>query len=156
VQIVPCVFVIVSTLLALPESPRYLVNAGRSDEARAALALLARGTPNADEVVAAELGAIEEEVEAEKAVGQGGFAELLKGTALPAFMCGCMIAASQNITGVNWFMNYATSLFSSLGFEPFIFDLILRPSTCSPPSSPSLSWTAWAASSSRSGAPSSR
>lgn len=126
VQIVPCVFVIVSTLLALPESPRYLVNAGRSDEARAALALLARGTPNADEVVAAELGAIEEEVEAEKAVGQGGFAELLKGTALPAFMCGCMIAASQNITGVNWFMNYATSLFSSLGFEPFIFDLILK------------------------------
>mmetsp|Transcript_23515 Transcript_23515/g.37455 ORF Transcript_23515/g.37455 Transcript_23515/m.37455 type:complete len:251 (-) Transcript_23515:98-850(-) len=37
-----------------------------------------------------------------------------------------MVAFSQNVTGVNWFMNYATQLFSSLGYEPFKWDLILK------------------------------
>jgi hypothetical protein len=116
VQIIPAILIIVLTLFVLPESPRFLVKKGKVQQAKSALGKLARGTPEVEKVVQFELAEIEEEVLELKEAGEGTPLELLKGTALPAFLCGFFLAFCQNITGVNWFMNYATNIFQSLGF----------------------------------------
>lgn len=129
VQIVPAVFISILTLFVLPESPRFLVRVGKADEAKNALNKLAKGTPEIEKVVQFELEEIEEEVQELKEAGEGTPLELLKRTALPAFLCGFFLAFCQNITGVNWFMNYATNIFQSLGFTDqmkFTLDAALK------------------------------
>merc|ERR1712091_385220 len=127
VQIVPAVTILLSSLLVLPESPRYLLKVGRDDKARIALLTLAKGAPCVEQVVSKEIDEILEEVQEEAAESSSASAfELLKGSAFPAFLCGFFIALCQNVTGVNWFMNYATILFNNLGFDAFLFDTILK------------------------------
>mmetsp|Transcript_6052 Transcript_6052/g.9451 ORF Transcript_6052/g.9451 Transcript_6052/m.9451 type:complete len:572 (+) Transcript_6052:333-2048(+) len=123
VQCIPCLFVVIVTLTVLPESPRYLIKRMNHDEAERVL----RKLSSTEETVQHELTEISEEIQSLQEVGEGSFLELFRGTTFPAFLCGTMIAACQNITGVNWFMNYATQLFSSLGFDnPFVMDIILK------------------------------
>jgi len=126
IQILPIVVILVSSLIVLPESPRFLVKAGHEEKARRALSKLSKGNKNIEKVVDAEMQDIINEVNNEKDQESGSVFDLFRGTALPAFMCGFFIALCQNITGVNWFMNYATILFNSLGFEAFLFDTILK------------------------------
>uniref|UniRef100_A0A7S2WKY3 Hexose transporter 1 n=1 Tax=Mucochytrium quahogii TaxID=96639 RepID=A0A7S2WKY3_9STRA len=123
-QSVPCAVVLVLALVVLPESPRYLVTRDRVEEARAALVKLSSGNAKRDAIAEKELQEIVEEVAEIKAAGEGTFAELFRGNAFPALCCAVMIAFSQNITGVNWFMSYGPSLYNSLGFQPFLFDMI--------------------------------
>jgi len=126
VQCFPCVVIIGLTICVLPESPKYLIKRGNIEDARRALMLLGRGTAELEKVVDFEIRSAEEELAKLEQAGQGSFKDLFHGTVFPAFLCGFMVAFSQNVTGVNWFMNYATQLFSSLGFEPFIMDLALK------------------------------
>lgn len=135
VQIVPALMILVSSLVVLPESPRFLVQAGHTEEARAALMTLAKSNSHdsdlhgrlVKQVVSVEMNEISQEVEKEKAEGaSGNIFDLVRGSALPAFLCGFFIAFCQNITGVNWFMNYATVLFNNLGFDAFLYDTILK------------------------------
>lgn len=126
IQIIPCTAIILLCLFLLPESPRYLVKAGQPEQAKHALRLLAKGAPDVDAIVEHEVSEISREISQEKAAGQGTVVELFRGTGLPAFLCGFFIAFCQNITGINWFMNYATTIFSDLGFDPFLFDTLLK------------------------------
>uniref|UniRef100_A0A7S2RH78 Hexose transporter 1 n=1 Tax=Mucochytrium quahogii TaxID=96639 RepID=A0A7S2RH78_9STRA len=126
VQAIPCAIVILMTLFFLPESPRYLVQQDRDDEAIAAIRHLSKGSPDEDKVARNELLRIQEEVAAVKAHGNGSWGELLQGTNFASLLCGIMVSFSQQVTGINWFMNYATQLFSALGFAPFTFDLLLK------------------------------
>lgn len=125
-QIIPCILTIIMTLTIFPESPRYLVKVKKYDEAEAALRHLAAGTPDADKVVSFEMQQIKEEVSLEEAAGEGNFWELFQGENLVSVLCAAGVAFSQNVTGVNWFMSYATTLFNSLDFDAFTYDLILK------------------------------
>eukprot|EP00516_Mucochytrium_quahogii_P001499 CAMPEP_0203746936 /NCGR_PEP_ID=MMETSP0098-20131031/2215_1 /ASSEMBLY_ACC=CAM_ASM_000208 /TAXON_ID=96639 /ORGANISM=" , Strain NY0313808BC1" /LENGTH=561 /DNA_ID=CAMNT_0050635191 /DNA_START=96 /DNA_END=1781 /DNA_ORIENTATION=+ len=126
IQCIPCVNIILCTLFFLPESPRYLMRKNRETEAREALIKLCLGSSDSELIAEKELNEIAEELAELTKVGESSFLECFQGSALPAVICGVMVAFSQNVTGVNWFMNYATQLFSSLGFQPFLWDLILK------------------------------
>mmetsp|Transcript_15608 Transcript_15608/g.24415 ORF Transcript_15608/g.24415 Transcript_15608/m.24415 type:complete len:605 (+) Transcript_15608:43-1857(+) len=126
IQCIPCLIIFFMCIFFLPESPRYLMKQNREEEARAALEHLCRGTKNATVIAKNEISDIADELAELQQIGEGTFFELFRGSALPALLCGVMVAFAQNITGVNWFMNYATQLFSSLGFEPFVWDLVLK------------------------------
>uniref|UniRef100_A0A7S2SRE6 Hexose transporter 1 n=1 Tax=Mucochytrium quahogii TaxID=96639 RepID=A0A7S2SRE6_9STRA len=123
VRCVPCVLIFALAEFMLPESPRYLLKHGRVDAAYLALMRLSKGSKAMTE---GEIKDISEELKELDKVGEGGFEELFQGAAFPALICGFMVAFSQNVTGNNWFMNYATQLFSSLGFDPFVWDLVLK------------------------------
>lgn len=125
-QAVPCAVMILITLLVLPESPQFLVKVDRVDEARKALAKLAKGSGDTERLVELELEDIRNEIEELEGVKQGSILDLFKGRALPATLCGVGLSFCQNVTGVNYLMNYATVVFNSLGFNPFAFDLILK------------------------------
>ncbi|GBG23916.1 Solute carrier family 2, facilitated glucose transporter member 2 [Hondaea fermentalgiana] len=125
-QCIPALIVIILTLTVLPESPRWLIQVNRHDEAESALRKLAAGSPRSDEAVSNEMRDIQDEVDLEASAGEGSFLELFQRENLSSLMCGAMIAFSQNVTGVNWLMSYATTLFNTLDFDPFTYDLALK------------------------------
>mmetsp|Transcript_6519 Transcript_6519/g.13189 ORF Transcript_6519/g.13189 Transcript_6519/m.13189 type:complete len:595 (-) Transcript_6519:321-2105(-) len=125
-QCIPGVLIFILTITVLPESPRWLIKVGRHEQAEQALRRLAVGTPDADNIVSFEIEQIRAEVAEEEAEGQGSFRELFVRENLPCLLCGGMIAFSQNISGINWLMSYATTLFNALNLEPFTYDLALK------------------------------
>jgi len=125
-QAFPCALILILTLVVLPESPRYLLLVDKEESARVALNKLAKGCPNQTAIVDAEVSAAMEEIERIKSVEEGTFLDLFRGEGYAPFLCGFMVALSQNVTGVNWFMNYATTIFDSLGYNKFAMDLVLK------------------------------
>lgn len=126
IQIAPILVVLYLCIAILPESPKYLIKVDKVDEARVALNKLSLGEERQEEIVKNEVNAIEAEVQEEKSAGTASLKDLFYGTLWPAFLCGFMVAFSQNITGVNYLMNWGTTLFSTLNLNAFLFDTILK------------------------------
>ncbi|KAI7352752.1 general substrate transporter [Hortaea werneckii] len=107
-------------LMYLPDSPRWLLMRGRSEEARDVLARLAGKDPGSEEVDI-ELNNIKEALEVQS---QGGFQlkELLTNGPsqnLRRTLLGIMAQFFQQICGINLITYYATYVFeNSLGFGP--------------------------------------
>uniref|UniRef100_A0A7S2S7T8 Hexose transporter 1 n=1 Tax=Mucochytrium quahogii TaxID=96639 RepID=A0A7S2S7T8_9STRA len=123
-QGIPCIVILITTLLVFPESPRYLVKKHKDEQARAALEKLCRGNENADQIVDYQLKRIQFEIAEAERIGVGSFQELFND--FPTLLCGLMVPFCQNVTGANWFLNYGTILFNSLGYEAFAMDLVLK------------------------------
>ena len=107
--IIPALLFVVFTA-KIPESPRYLVSVGRTDEAEA---ILAKVSAEADP--AARVTAI-----AESLTATGG-AKLSIGQILSSkwrglVFVGMAIAAFQQLTGINGVFFYSNSLFAAVGF----------------------------------------
>jgi sugar porter (SP) family MFS transporter len=94
-------------ILRMPESPRWLVEHGREEQARAILQQTRSGG------VEEELDEISETVE--KQTGTG-FRDLLQSWLRPALVVGLGLAVFQQITGINAVLYYAPTILSSTGF----------------------------------------
>jgi SP family galactose:H+ symporter-like MFS transporter len=97
-----------SGMVFLPESPRWLLQRGRRDTARAMLARI-RGTSDIDW----ELREIEESIT--RAPESGRFSDLLAASLRPALVVGIGLAIFQQITGINTVIYYAPLIIQSAG-----------------------------------------
>jgi len=91
----------------LPESPRWLVRAGRSDQAHAVLKRIG-GADFAQSSVAD----ITRTTGSSKGVG---YSAVFKKAVLPAVLIGIGLAVFQQLCGINVVFNYATTIFQSIG-----------------------------------------
>jgi len=92
-------------LLAIPESPRWLIEQKQDDKARVILAKIA-----GDEFAAVECAAIREALAGEQGTWREVFSPRL---ALPLGL-GVALAILQQITGINVFMYFGTTIFNNL------------------------------------------
>jgi sugar porter (SP) family MFS transporter len=95
--------------LVLPESPRFLVKAGRADDAMAVL----RNMYHDDQKLVDEKVA---EIREQAAVNEGGWSELFSRTARPALVAALGLAIFQQIMGCNTVLYYAPTIFTDVGF----------------------------------------
>lgn len=104
----PLVFAVLDVLLLtlLPESPRWLIQRNRIDDARRAIDRFGIDSADAEAMMEAGRAATEKSAR---------FSELFKGTTLKIVLLGSMLAAFQQITGINVVISYAPSILGSVG-----------------------------------------
>ena len=104
-EVVPAVLFI-ALLFAVPESPRWLAQQGREEEARGVLEQV-----GGREHAATELAAIREVLGQE----EGRFSELFKGAFFRPLVLAVVLMAFSQFCGINAIMYYSTKIFESAG-----------------------------------------
>lgn len=104
---IPAVILIVG-MIALSESPRWLVSRNRLDEARLVLTHVIPGQ-NVEQEIRAIQGSL--------SVKEGSWKELLEPWVRPALVVGIALAFFQQATGINTIIYYAPTIFEFAGFE---------------------------------------
>lgn len=99
-------------MLRLPESPRWLFENGRMDQARAVL-----GRSRSEAEVEREIQEMQQIKEQETQQSQAGYGELLAPYVRPALVIGIGLAIFQQITGINTVIYYAPTILENVGFS---------------------------------------
>ena len=110
VAVIPGVFMILGFMI-VPESVRFLVKAGRRDEARAVVEEI-EGPDDAPQVLAD----IEQSLAQEQAE-QADWSELITPGLRRPLIIGIGLSVIQQITGINAIIYYANDIFAKAGFE---------------------------------------
>ncbi|WP_432510798.1 sugar porter family MFS transporter [Kineococcus sp. SYSU DK001] len=106
--LVPALVLVVG-MTRLPESPRWLVEAGRTEQARAVLARLRRPEDDVDAEIA-EIHAVQDRLPANP------WRELRRGWIRPALVAALGIAMFSQLTGINAVVYYAPTVLTDAGF----------------------------------------
>ncbi|KAL6874808.1 general substrate transporter [Trichoderma novae-zelandiae] len=106
--------VLFAGMLFLPETPRFLVRSGQLHKAKAALSRIRRLDPE-HEALAAELGQIRANLEAENSVSKATYADCFRRPMLKRQFTGMALQALQQLTGINFIFYYGTRYFQNSG-----------------------------------------
>ncbi|KAK1924540.1 general substrate transporter [Papiliotrema laurentii] len=117
IQIVPAVVLLVG-MFFLPYSPRWLVGQGRNEEAKNTLIRLHGGRKKASlEAVNAEYEEMCAQIEWEKENVSSSYMDLISNRPnLHRTVCGCLVQAMCQWTGVNVNNYYGPTIYTALGF----------------------------------------
>ncbi|KAF2846721.1 MFS monosaccharide transporter-like protein [Plenodomus tracheiphilus IPT5] len=115
-----------TTILLLPESPRYAYRMGDVDNARSNMARL-NGIDPYSPYIDREIAEIQEKLEAENAGGSHAWHECFTGPRmLYRTLLGMALQAGQQLTGANYFFYYGTTIFAATGLEnSYVTSIIL-------------------------------
>ena len=102
----------------VPESPRYLAEVGKVEEAKRSIAVSNKVAID-DPSVLAEVEGVLAGIEAEKLAGSASWGELFstKTKVLQRLIMGAMIQSLQQLTGDNYFFYYGTTIFKAVGLS---------------------------------------
>ncbi|CAI4363653.1 ADQ_G0011930.mRNA.1.CDS.1 [Saccharomyces cerevisiae] len=102
----------------VPESPRYLAEVGKIEEAKRSIAVSNKVAVD-DPAVLAEVEAVLAGIEAEKLAGNASWGELFdtKNKIFQRLIMGAMIQSLQQLTGDNYFFYYGTTIFKAVGLS---------------------------------------
>ncbi|TPX52967.1 hypothetical protein SeMB42_g01079 [Synchytrium endobioticum] len=114
-QILPGLFLI-STIMLLPESPRYLAMKNQWEETLDVLAKI-YNRPRDSAPVQDEFREIRLSVERDRAIGTASWSELLLPNIRKRVLMVIILQLFQQWTGINVIMYYAASLFTDMGFH---------------------------------------
>jgi len=113
-QMIPAI-VLSLGMTIFPESPRYLFDKGREDEALQVLADLHGGGDKSNELVILEYAEIREQVEYERREGVKSYLDLLKPGNPRRVMLGCCLQMWSQLSGMNVMMYYIIYVFRGAG-----------------------------------------
>lgn len=116
IQCVPALSLSV-VMFFMPESPRWLAEKGRNDEALQVVAKL-RSAPQDDEEVTEEYNDIVDGIQFEKAVGSGDWSELAKKGLSNRVLITMTLQFFQQWTGINVILYYQSILLRGMGLDP--------------------------------------
>ncbi|KAH3671351.1 hypothetical protein WICMUC_004648 [Wickerhamomyces mucosus] len=102
----------------MPESPRFLVEVGKIEEARKSIARSNKIHVD-DPSVFGEIEIIQAAIDKEKAIGKASWGELFTGKPriLYRVILGIMLQSLQQLTGDNYFFYYGTTIFNAVGLK---------------------------------------
>ncbi|CAI4059653.1 hypothetical protein N7582_001399 [Saccharomyces uvarum] len=108
--------IIIIGMLLVPESPRYLIECERHEEARTSIAKVNKVSPE-DPWVYGEAEEIIAGVLAQREQGEASWKELLsvKSKVFPRLITGILVQTFLQLTGENYFFFYGTTIFKSVG-----------------------------------------
>lgn len=101
-----------------PESPRYLIEVGKIDEAKKSLATVNKADMDSPFIVS-ELEILVDAIELERNAGNASWGELFTGKPKIFYrlVVGIVLQSLQQLTGDNYFFYYGTTVFKSVGLE---------------------------------------
>ncbi|OBA24405.1 general substrate transporter [Metschnikowia bicuspidata var. bicuspidata NRRL YB-4993] len=109
---------LVAGMLNMPESPRYLVEKSRIEEARKSIAR-SNKVNEEDPAVYTEVQLIQAGIDREALAGKASWGELITGKPkiLRRVIMGIMLQSLQQLTGDNYFFYYGTTIFQAVGLQ---------------------------------------
>ncbi|KAI1770605.1 hexose transporter [Hypoxylon cercidicola] len=108
--------ILISGMLILPETPRFLIKKGQHDKAAHALSKLRRIEPS-HVAIQAELREIRANHEYEMSIGTATYIDCFRGPMLKRQLTGMGVQALQQLTGINFIFYYGTQYFKNSGIQ---------------------------------------
>ena len=116
--------ILVTGMIFLPETPRYLIKKGKPEQAARSLSKLRRLDVDHPALVE-ELSEVEANHQYELSLGRATYLDCFRGTLGKRLATGCLLQGLQQLTGVNFIFYYGTQFFQNSGLEnPFVDSLI--------------------------------
>ncbi|KAH8800321.1 high-affinity glucose transporter [Xylogone sp. PMI_703] len=116
--------ILISGMLLLPETPRYLIRSGNPEKAALSLSRLRRLPPD-HEAIREELSEIVANHEYELTLGKSTYVECFKSGIRKRLLTGCLLQALQQLTGINFIFYYGTQYFKNSGItNAFVIQMI--------------------------------